>query len=584
MTDLSTLSDDQLKALYIAPAAAPKAATPDLAKMSDDDLKALHASLPAQEGVVSDVAKSGAAGLAKGAIGLAGIPGDVAELAKSGADWVGSKLPSIPSPAPDSILGHSLQFLKDESAKSANLPAAQVGSGDLPGSYVPPTSAQLQKGVEGVTGEFHKPQTTAGEYAQTVGEFAPGALAGGEGLLARIGKQAMAPAIASETAGQLTKGTAAEPYARIAGAVGGGGLASALSRAPEVAAPTIEELKDAARAQYNHPDVKAVQINPDAATFLHHWIQNDLENGTNAGFRASDQPKTFSAISELSNPNQSMARSVGSPVTIDDVSAVRKRLGRIASERDATGNPTGDAAAASRAIDHVNTFLENLRQPDLVAGNANRASEILQSAGQNWGAAKRAEEVATRAENARIQAASTYGGGNINNALRQALRPLAKNDFQKARGFNQDERDALERAVTGSWVGNTARQIGKLGPDTGLKGIEHVAAAFKTGGASIPLSLASLAAKIGGDASTRRAIGRLDTTLRERSPLHAENVANINSPMLSSQATPGVMINNPNYRPPLQAPGRGVSALTQALLASTPYRGAHLGPLQPQSP
>jgi hypothetical protein len=561
------------------PIAAPTAAPAKGANFWDADPVVDHPS------VVGDVAKSAGTGLAKGAIGLAGIPGDVAELAKSGADWVGERLPSIPSPSPDSTLGRVAQFLKDESAKTASLPAAKVGSGDLPGSYVPPTSAQLQKSVEGVTGEFHKPQTTAGEYAQTIGEFAPGALAGGEGLLARLGKQAVAPALASETAGQLTKGTSLEPYARVAGAVAGGGLASTIGRGvPEVAAPAIEELKDAARSQYNHPDVKAVQINPDAATFLHHWIQNDLENGTNAGFRASDQPKTFSAISELSNPNQSMARSVGAPVTIDDISAVRKRLGRIASERDITGNPTSDAAAASRAIDHVNTFLENLRQPDLLQGNASRASEILQQAGQNWGAAKRAEEVATRAENARIQAGSTYGGGNINNALRQALRPLAKNDFQKARGFNQDERDALERVVTGNWLGNTARQVGKLGPDTGLKGIHHVAAAFQTGGASIPLSLAALAAKIGGDASTRRAIGRLDTTLRERSALHEANLANVNSPVIHSQVTPGVTLPNPNYRPPLPAPRHGVSALTQALLASAPYRGASLGLPQPQSP
>lgn len=551
MTDLSSLSDNQLKALY-----APHVAAPDLSKMSDDDLKALHAATPAPESPASDVLKSGAAGLAKGAIGLAGSVGDLSDLGAKGiekaSNFISDKLgiDRYERPKEPSILNNI------------------------------PTSESLQHNVESVTGPLHTPQTVPGQYAQTLGEFAPAVLGGGEGLMARIAKQVAAPALVSETAGQLTKGTAAEPYARIAGAVTGGSLASALSREAGVAAPTIDELKDAARAQYNHPDVKAVQINPDAATFLHHWIQNDLENGTNAGFRASDQPKTFSAISELSNPNQSMARSVGSPVTIDDISAVRKRLGRIASERDVMGNPTSDAAAASRAIDHVNTFLENLRQPDLIAGNASRASELLQEAGQNWGSAKRAEEVATKAENARIQAASTYGGGNINNALRQALRPLVKNDFQKARGFNPDEQAALEHAVTGNWAGNTARQVGKLGPDTGLKGLEHLMLAFKTGGTSIPFSVASFGAKLAGDASTRRAIGHLDTMLRERSPLHQENVANVNSPTMQSRVTPGVTLPNPNYVPPVRRVGAAQNGLVSALLASQPYRGANLGPLR----
>lgn len=505
--------------------------------------------------VAGDIAKSAGAGLVKGTLGLAGMIPDISAAAHSAANkYLFDPLLNATIGAPKS--GQTLSGLV--TGKEAPQPF------DVNKAF---GSESLQKGIESVTGELHKPQTVAGEYAQTAGEFAPAIFGGGEGLLSKLLTRVAVPATTSETAGQLTKGTALEPYARIAGGVAGGTLASTLARAPEMAAPTIEELKTAARAQYNHPDVKDVRINPDAADFLHHWIRNDLESGANSGFRAANEPKTFAAISELSNPNQSMGRVVGSPATIDDIQSVRKVLGRIADDRSTTGNLTSDAVAANRAIGHVNTFLENLRQPDLLQGNASRASQILQEAGQNWGAAKRAEEVATRAENARIQAASTYGGGNINNALRQALRPLVKNDFQKARGFNPDEQAALSRAVEGSWAGNTARQAGKLGPDTGLKGIEHVIAAFKTGGASIPLSLAALGAKLGGDASTRRAIGRVDTMLRERSPLHLDNIANVNLPVIRSQVTPGVTMPNPNYVAPRIAPGALPSGLVAAMLA-----------------
>ena len=49
------------------------------------------------------------------------------------------------------------------------------------------------------------------------------AVAGGpESLLARVATRAVLPAVASETAGQLTQGTSAEPFARAAGALAGG--------------------------------------------------------------------------------------------------------------------------------------------------------------------------------------------------------------------------------------------------------------------------------------------------------------------------------------------------------------------------
>lgn len=504
-----------------------------------------------------DVVKSLGTGLAKGGIGIAGTAGDARNLASAATDYIGKKIGASPE---------AVQGFKDKAASVADYLPGGVGT-ILANA---PSSGEIQKGVEGVTGEFHKPQTVPGQYAQTLGEFAPGALGGGEGLLARALTRVALPAAASETAGQITKDTAAEPYARIAAGVGAGGLASTLARAERVAAPTAEELKDAARTGYNSPEVRAVRFAAQPTEDLANRASIALRGeGFRPNLDASGKP-VFQLVDELRGASN-----------VADIDGVRKALSNLAKERNTVGQLTPNAVAANRAIDHINDFLPNLRPADVLAGDARRASGILHEAGQNWGAASRAEEVATRAENARIQAGSTYGGGNINNALRQALRPLAKNNFQKARGFNQEEQDALERAVTGSWAGNTARQVGKLGPDTGLKGIEHVIAAANTGGASIPLSMAALGAKLGGDASTRRAIGRLDTMLRERSPLHAENVAQAAQPMIPNPAAPGAMIPNPNYIAPLAAgQGRGQSALINAMLASTAPR-LNVYPSQP---
>lgn len=230
MTDLSKLSDDEIKALLGQPAA--PAAAPDLSKMSDDDLMALHKQasktpepdLGAMD-IAKDVAKSGGIGLAKGGIGIAGAAGDARNLLSAATDYLGGKLGAAPE---------TIQKIKDYAALGAKLnPITRVMS-------AAPSSGDIQKGIEGVMGEFYKPQSVPGEYAQTIGEFAPGAVGGGGSALARVLGRVALPAIASETAGQLTKGTDAEPYARIAGAVAAPGAISAARRVvtPFAANPT----------------------------------------------------------------------------------------------------------------------------------------------------------------------------------------------------------------------------------------------------------------------------------------------------------------------------------------------------------
>jgi hypothetical protein len=77
-------------------------------------------------------------------------------------------------------------------------------------------------------GVVHRPVLPAeddrGDYARTAGEILPGALLMPEGSLAANAlRYGLLPALSSETAGQLTKGTAAEPWARIAGGILGAG-------------------------------------------------------------------------------------------------------------------------------------------------------------------------------------------------------------------------------------------------------------------------------------------------------------------------------------------------------------------------
>ena len=162
--------------------------------------------------VLGDAAKSAGIGLAQGGIGLATLPGNLESLGRMGIDKAGG------------ALGFDPQLSKNQ---------------------VLPTFNDAKAGIEKYTGEFYKPKTTAGKYARTIGEFAPlGALGAGISASARLAN-VLGPAFLSETAGQATAGTAAEPWARAIGGMAGGMVPNAAMR---LVSPAARVAPDAVRA------------------------------------------------------------------------------------------------------------------------------------------------------------------------------------------------------------------------------------------------------------------------------------------------------------------------------------------------
>lgn len=242
MEDLSHYSTEQLKEMLNAPATdtspprteAPsndagnqRSDAPDLSGYSTAKLKSMLGKSWRQW--LGDVGAAAGSGLVKGAAAIPGIAGDIEGLARTGARALGS---------------------------------------DTAEETVLPTSAETQRwvgeAVPALQGALnYRPETTAGEYAQTIGEFAPVVLAGrpiknaaalGRKALTKIvpaaeriapeiaatsnlptagevATQVVAPAMASEGAGKATEGTWLEPAARLTGAVAGHAGASGLRNA-----------------------------------------------------------------------------------------------------------------------------------------------------------------------------------------------------------------------------------------------------------------------------------------------------------------------------------------------------------------
>jgi hypothetical protein len=192
-----------------------------------------HDAVAEKPSIVEDVAKSTAAGLANATAGTLGIMGDARSIASGATDWAGDKLGIDPE--------------KIKSFKDAAATVAKITPGTALLANAPTSRDIIDAAPNPIVSPDYKPQSVAGGYAKTGAEFLPGAfLGGGEGLLARLGKQVLAPAILSETGGQLAKDTPAEPYARIGGALMSPAVLAAGRRAvtPFAATPERTQLVD----------------------------------------------------------------------------------------------------------------------------------------------------------------------------------------------------------------------------------------------------------------------------------------------------------------------------------------------------
>lgn len=178
------------------------------------------AAAPEDISTAGDIALSLPTGLAKGVAGAVTMPQMVHDLA---GDLGGF--------AAEQTVGRLINAYKTGGADWSPAPHAEKADTALSRMPSLPRQADVVKGVESITGPLHKPQTTAGKYAETIGEFLPMSFAGPSGAIRNAVSFGVAPAIVSEAAGQYAEGTPWEAPARITGALAGGVAGLAGNRA-----------------------------------------------------------------------------------------------------------------------------------------------------------------------------------------------------------------------------------------------------------------------------------------------------------------------------------------------------------------
>ncbi len=508
MTDLSALSDDQLQALYSQPKAGP-----DLSGMSDADLMKAYGAAPV--GMGEDAAKSIGAGLGTAAIGAAGLGGDLRNLASRGVDALGGKIGVDLSPLKTAAKYSPLGFMNSL-----------------------PTSNDVRSTVsDPIVDPDYKPQYETGRLLKKGAEFAPGMLLGGpEGLGARFLTNVAAPAIGSEI-GESVAG----PYGGIAGAlVGGVGATSAARKFQEMAAarnvakavPTAEDLLKSGSNGFEAVKASDAVIKPSSVQQMAKDIRTELLNdGKHPTIEG--QSGLFSALDRL----EALGSSAGG-VTPKDMEVIRKNL---------VGMKTAlDPSAAGAARQATNAFMEkysNLGQADLL--NGSNPFPMLKNAVADWAAGKRSNTIQGKVDLAKLNADTAGSGANADNAMRQAIKQLARPmnntnvPVAKRLGFNDEEIAGIKKAATGSVTGNIARFVGKAAPTGIVSGALSGGAGHAVGGplGAVGLPVAGYIAKKIGDLSTKRAVSAVDSLVRSRSPLAAQVAAQL-PPQITSQLNP----------------------------------------------
>jgi len=397
----------------------------------DDKIKAaIQKQFPVRQGMAEDAGRSAVTGVRQGIEAGLGQFGDAAQMQGDMAGWLAGKLGA---------------------SEGTQQSVAKWGRRFSPTGFLPSTK-EIQAGTDpmvkaaGADDLFgHTPQTLAGEYARTVGQFAPAAMVS-PGSMGQKVAMAIVPPLASETAGQVARATGYqdyEPYARFAGALAGGVAAagnpakSATAQAAE-GAPTAEALKQQTDDLYAQLRNAGITYDPQAYGQTVGDMTAALKQ---AGMRRSLAPKAFDLVDELT---AEVAK--GAVPDFNDINALSIQIGAAADDA-AAAMAKGDRTAGieGKALSILRDKLDDFETTAPMTSTAGLAQDEVNALRAS------AKDAALRnIKNRRIEGvlrnAEVYAAGQ-EAGIRQGLRNLLKSNA--GRIFKGAERAALLEVANG---------------------------------------------------------------------------------------------------------------------------------------
>lgn len=275
---------------------------------------------------------------------------------------------------------------------------------------------------------------------------------------------------------------------------------------PKPAAPTIQELKAEATAAYQSPEVTGLEVKP---TTIKSYGDTAKATLNNEGFDENVAPKTFGILEKLSKIP------TGATVTGQNFNSLRKMLGKAAGSVEPS-----EKAAASMAIDHLDSFIPSIPKSEVIAGDVGAAASKLEEARGNYSAAKQSEKIDEKLVQAEVRAAAANSGMNVANTIRQRMADVVLKPKEQ-RGLLPEEIESAKAIAEGTKTQNAMRAAGNILGGGGGLGTAMVGAlgGIATGGPGAALPLAGFALRAIGNKLTVRQAEKLSEAIRSRAPL-----------------------------------------------------------------
>lgn len=440
--------------------------------------------------MAEDAAKSVGAGLGNATIWTLGALGDLRSLASHGVDALGSKL------------GVDLSPVKKI--------ASMTPLGSIAG--IAPTSEQVRSTVtDPIVSPDYEPKYAFNNFLKTGAEMLPAMadpeLAGPNALKAASKlflSRVAAPAAVSETAGELTKGTEAEPYARIGGALLAGAGASKMinaaseARALKAATPALDNLKASTSADYDALTSRNVAT-PIAQSTLDNLADDITKTLNNKGIRPSNADSIHRAVDEIRAP------ATAGNADVADLVAARQSIKELLGKQDT------NKAGAFVALGKIEKAIEQ---------NSPNTMAKLKEADANWSAVKANEALDKRLARAELRAAGEHSGMNIGNKIRQQVTNYLMSS--EARYLSPETKADLQKIVKGTASQNLVRHVSNLlGGGGGLGMLIGGAAGYEADGlkGAFAGAAAGRTLKIANNRSVLKQAERAAEAIRRRSPM-----------------------------------------------------------------
>jgi hypothetical protein len=357
----------------------------------------------------------------------------------------------------------------------------------------------------------------------------------------------------------------------------GAAKAGPVVKAVEQAAPSIQELKAAAKAGYQGEALSALEVKPAAMADFATRTKAALDEG---GLSDVNAPKVHATLDKITQiPDTPSALMTGR-----NIQSVRQALGHAAASTDPQ-----ERLAASRAIDALDAHIPKIEAKDVLAGDPKAAGEALDTANANYAAAKQAESIDNKVVSAELRAAASNSGQNVANTIRQRMASVVDPTKPKeGRGLLPDERASAEEIARGTRSQNLLRGASNVLGGGGGLGMLHTGAvgaaagSFIAGpvGAAIGAALPAIAGhtlKAISNKMTLTQAAKLSEMIRSRAPLASsmdkfEVSASALSKSRDPRAISGAILAARNLSNNLRASGFNVSPtdLLSGIQGTTP--------------